>query len=76
MNTNTPQLNNAGHFYMADVDTLLHGPYNSARMAEELKKIDAHVVEDDALMKNAITSIAVTLVLAVVAYMFYFPVMF
>ncbi|MEO7215097.1 hypothetical protein [Mucilaginibacter sp.] len=55
------------------LDMLLHGPHNSSAMDTELKKINAHVVQGDALMSRVITSIGITLFLVMLFCLFCLP---
>ncbi len=55
------------------LDTLLHGPHNSSAMDTELKKINAHVVQEEALMMRLLTSIGITLFVVILVCLFYLP---
>ncbi|RWY48565.1 hypothetical protein [Mucilaginibacter gilvus] len=55
------------------LDMLLHGPHNSSAMDMELKKINAHVVQEEARMSRLITSIGITLFLVMLFCLFCLP---
>jgi hypothetical protein len=55
------------------LDKLLHGPHNSSAMDTELKKINAHVVQEEALMMRLLTSIGIMLFVVILVCLFYIP---
>nr|WP_294945444.1 hypothetical protein [uncultured Mucilaginibacter sp.] len=55
------------------LDKLLHGPHNSSAMDTELKKINAHVVQEEALMMRLLTSIGIMLFVVILVCLFYLP---
>ena len=74
MENNASRLNEFNSDFTSDyLNTLLNGPHNSSAMNIEVQKINAHVVKEEALMKNVLTLAGATVLLAVVAYLFYMP---
>lgn len=74
MENNSSQLSGFNTRFTGDyLDGLLHGPNNSALMGEELEKINAHLVQEEALMKKIFTSVGITFALAAIVYLCWMP---